>query len=99
MDVLVSLRTGHDLYRVVAPRAHLYGSHPAATGREQTRVPRKQPLRRQHFVVVPCRVEHHLDNAFDVSVGWFEASGIHPEAAGNGRPDSFGIEYFSFNGA
>jgi hypothetical protein len=41
----------------------------AAPGRKERRMPPEQPLVRQRLLVVPGRVEHHLDDAVDMAVG------------------------------
>jgi len=60
-------------------------------------VPSKQPIGRKKLVVVACRVEHHFNDPFDVTIRRVESSYVHSQSSGDGRPHLFCIEFFTFD--
>ena len=62
-------------------------------------MPAEQPLFRQWLVIVPRCVEHHLDDAFHVTVGRLKAADIHSQATRNRGTDSRRIKFLPFYGA
>ena len=62
-------------------------------------MPAEQPLFRQWLVIVACCVEHHLDDAFHVTVGRLQAADIHSQEARDRGTDSGRIEFLSFYSA
>ena len=102
MDLLLADRTRDDLHRavaVIAPPADRYAPHAAAPCREQAGVPAEQPLFRQLLVIVPRCVEHHLDDAFHVTVGRRKAADIQAQAARDRGTDGRRIKVLSFYSA
>ena len=93
-------RTGHDLHRrgtVVTPGAHRDSMHPAPASRVERRVPVEEAVRRQQLVVVLCRVQHHLDDAFDVTVRRLQTADIDPQPARDRRPDLVRVQPLAFD--
>ena len=93
-------RTGHDLHRrrtVVTPGAHRDSMHPAPASREQRRVPAEEAVRRQQLVVVLRRVQHHLDDAFDVTVRRLQTADIDPQPTRDRRPDLVRVQPLAFD--
>ncbi len=60
-------------------------------------MPRKEPFRRQRLIVVTGRVEHHFDDALNISINCFQAAYVHSQSASNRRANLFGIEFFPFD--
>ena len=50
-------------------------------------MPVQQAVFRERPFKVACRIDHHFDDAFDVSVDLDEAAHIHAETPGDGRSD------------
>ncbi len=46
---------------------------------------------------MPRGVQHHFDDALDVTVRRLQSAYIHPKATGNGRPDLFRIQLFALD--
>ncbi len=65
----------------MAPTAYGDFTHAAAPRRKQSRVPCEETLLRQWLRIMLGRIEHHLDHAFSVTVGWCEAADIDAEPA------------------
>src|SRR5215471_14219544 len=80
VDALLANRTGNDLHwpvAIVAPRSYPDFAHAATTSWEKRCMPGKQPVSCKRLVIVTCRVEHHLNDAFHVAVSRFKASYVH----------------------
>jgi hypothetical protein len=86
VDALLSYRTANNLHRslaVVAPRPYPDLAHAATPGGKEAIVPCEQPFISRRLIVMACRVKHHFNDAFYVTVCWFEGADIHSQAAGN----------------
>jgi hypothetical protein len=71
--------------------------HPAPPGGEQRRVPAEEALHGQRLVVVLRRVQHHLHDAFDVTVCRSQPADIHPEPTRDRRADLIGVQLLAFD--
>jgi hypothetical protein len=60
-------------------------------------VPAEEPLRRQWLVVVLCRVEHHLHNAFDVTVRRLQPADVDSEPTRDRRANLIGVKLLAFD--
>src|SRR5688572_27758882 len=60
-------------------------------------MPAKQPLRRQRLVVALCGVEHHLDDAFNMTVSSLKPTDVETKPTSDGRADLIGIELLAFD--
>ena len=100
MDTLTPDRTGDDLHRtcpVIAPGTHADLAHATAAGWKQRRVPGEESVGGERLVVVARRVQHHLDDAFDVAVRGHNAPDIHPEAARDGGAHLLSVQRLAFD--
>ena len=57
----------------------------------------KSLLLRQRFGIALRRIEHHLDDAFDITVGGSQPADIHAEAARDRRAHLLPVENLAFN--
>jgi len=55
-------------------------------------MPRKEPFVGERLVVVARSIEHHFNDALDISVCGLECTDIDAEAAGNRGSDLFSVE-------
>ena len=60
-------------------------------------MPPEQAFFRQWLLVALRRVEHHLDDSFNVTVGRFQAADVHPEPARDRRAHLVGVQVLPFN--
>ena len=97
MDPLLADRPRDDLHGagvVVPPVTDPDFLHEAASRREQGGVPAEQAFLRQRGLIFLGGIEHHLDNAFDMPVGWRQCSDIESKAAGEGGAYLVDVEDF-----
>jgi hypothetical protein len=95
VDALPADGAGDDLHRpgaVVTPGADPDLPRPAAAGGKQGSVPREKPFGRERPIMVAGGVEHHLDDAFHVSVCRVERADLHAEAARDRRAYLLSLE-------
>lgn len=100
MNTLLSDRPRNHLQGallVLAPAAHLDFRQATSAGREKRGLPVKQALHRQRVIVVQCRIEHHFDNALDVTVRWRQAAHVDSEPARDRRAHLVPIEPLPLN--
>ena len=100
MHPFAANRTGYHLHGsagIVAPLAHGDPGHPAAPGREQRGVPSEQPFGAQRLGIALGRIEHHLDDAFDIAVAGNQSGNVHAEAAGNRGAHLLAIEMLALD--
>src|SRR5262245_19414931 len=100
VDAFTPYGTGHDLHRCragVAPRANCDAVRPAPSGSEQRRMPAKEALGAEPLVIVLRRVEHHFDDAFDVTVSSLQAANVDAESARDRRADLFSVQLLAFD--
>src|SRR5262249_30279209 len=69
----------------------------AAAGWKYRSVPGEQPLSRERLVIFLSGIEHHLDHALDISVGWRESARIYAEPPGDRRTHLLLIEDFALD--
>ena len=60
-------------------------------------MPPEEPLRRQRLVVVLRRVQHHLHDAFDVTVRRLQPADVDPEPARDRRAHLVGVQLLAFD--
>ena len=60
-------------------------------------MPAKQPLLGERRLKVLGGVEHHLDHAFDISVGRRECADVHAEPPRDRGSDLFAVELFALD--
>jgi hypothetical protein len=92
--------TGDHLHRcgaVVTPGADRDSMNAASSRREKGRVPADEALHRQRLVVVLCRVQHHLHDAFDVAIHWLQPADVDSEAPRDGRSDLIGVQLLALD--
>ncbi len=61
-------------------------------------MPAKEALLCEGGLKILCGVEHHLDDAFDITAGFPKPRDVEPKPACNGRPYLVGVQVFSFDG-
>ena len=86
MNLFFSDGTGDDFHRtraVVAPCPCFDFGHAAASCRKQGCMPSEEPFVGEGLVVMAGGVEHHLDNAFDVAIGWGDRPDLDAEPSRN----------------
>ena len=79
------------------PCAHGDLAHSAAASRKQRGMPGEQPLIGQGRRIILGRVEHHLDDAFDVAIGRHKPSDVRAEMTREGRAHLFLVEQLAFD--
>jgi hypothetical protein len=62
-------------------------------------MPREEAIFGEWAIVVAGSVEHHVDDAFDVTIGGFESADIEAEMTRDRRADLLGVEFFALDGA
>src|SRR5215471_16705699 len=95
-----TLRAGDDPHRpglIIAPCADYDALYATTCGWKQRRVPTEHSLVRQRLVIFLGRVEHHFDNAFDVSVCRRERPDVDAETAGDRGTNLIAIEDFTLD--
>src|SRR5690606_37296232 len=95
VDALAAHPTGDDLHRaagVVAPLADADSMDAAATAGEQRSMPAEQAIPGQRRGEVTGRVEGHLDDAFDVTIGGRQGADVDAESPGDRRSHLRGLE-------
>lgn len=95
VDALAPERTGNDLHgsvAVVTPIAHAHLSNTAEATRKQRTVPTEQPVGRERGVVVACRVEHHLDDAFNPTIRRHNRTRVDAQTTGDRGTDLSSVE-------
>src|SRR5439155_8227153 len=60
-------------------------------------MPAKQPFPSERLIEVPCRIEHHVDNAIDTAVHDVDAGHVHAQTARNRRADLRHVELLPFD--
>jgi len=60
-------------------------------------VPAEQSLCRQQRIIFFSGIEHHLDDALDVTIGRRERADIHPQPARERGAHLIAIEHLAFN--
>jgi hypothetical protein len=66
----------HRAIFIVAPCADVDPRHSASAGREQRGVPVEQALRPQWLIVVLGCIQHHFNNALDITVRGRQAANV-----------------------
>ena len=102
VHALAAGRPGNHLHGIgaaAAPRPDRDPPHAAATGGEQRRVPVVQPAPcRQGFGrSVPRRVQHHLDDAFDITIRPPDTAGVHAETPRDRGSDLCRVELLALD--
>jgi hypothetical protein len=82
---------------VIAPGTRADPAHATAACRKQRRVPGAESVGGESLVVVARRIQHHLNDAFDVTVRSYNTPGIQTEAARDGRPHLLNIQRLTFD--
>ncbi len=87
----------HGATRVVTPRAHAQPRDTGVPRGEQARMPPEKPVRGHLTIVVDRRVEHHFDDAIDMSISRGGGADIDTQVARDGRADGLGVEHLALD--
>tara|TARA_R110001599_G_scaffold346479_1_gene571859 strand:- start:14847 stop:15416 length:570 start_codon:yes stop_codon:yes gene_type:complete len=100
MDFLSPYRARDDLHgttAVLAPLADQNFVHPAAPCRKKGSMPAEKSVFGEGSRVVAGRVQHHFDNAIDISVCRDKAADVHAELPGDGGADLLSYQRLALN--
>ena len=101
MNLVATDRPRHDLHwplAVITPCANSKFIECRADARKKMGVPVEQPFPCQRLAEFLRRVQHHFNNAIDVSIlVRCEPTDLQPKPPSEGRPDVFWVKHHAFN--